>query len=67
MLYQEECNTSGIANFGICCLGHIGFHTLPYLPQKLGQILNTNEIHLPSNYLFAFSRIPVSRFNNSTF
>jgi hypothetical protein len=46
--YQEECNTSGIANLGFCCLGHIGFHTLPYLPQNLGQILNTNEIYLPS-------------------
>jgi hypothetical protein len=46
--YQEFCNTSGIANFGFSCLGHLGSPTLPYLPQNLGQILNTNEIYLPS-------------------
>jgi hypothetical protein len=42
VVYQEFGNTSGIANFGFFCLGHIGFPTLPCLPQNLGQITNTN-------------------------
>jgi hypothetical protein len=39
VVYQEGCNTSGIANFGFCCLGHLGSHPLPYLPENLGQSL----------------------------
>ncbi len=46
--YQEFCNISGIANFGFSCLGQVGFHTLPYLPQNLGQIPHTKRIYLPS-------------------
>src|SRR5919199_619766 len=45
--YQKECNTSGIANLGFCCLGHIGSPTLPYLPQNLGQIFHTDTSICP--------------------